>query len=80
MIDPKNTSQMCSGCGKLPEVRKKLWDRIHKCNCGTELDRDHNAARNILNKLEQEFYEVGKRPLASAEEVSRHEDLRIPCF
>ena len=47
-IDPKYTSQICSGCG---QVRKKeLSERWHSCECGCELDRDHNAALNILNK------------------------------
>src|SRR5947209_906815 len=45
-VDPKYTSQVCSGCGT---VRKKeLSERWHSCDCGTELDRDHNAALNIL--------------------------------
>jgi putative transposase len=45
-VDPKYTSQVCSGCG---QVRKKtLSERWHSCECGCELDRDHNAARNIL--------------------------------
>lgn len=47
-VDPKNTSQMCSSCGKL--VPKDLSVRIHECsNCGLVLDRDHNAALNILS-------------------------------
>ena len=47
-VDPKYTSQGCSGCG---QVRKKdLSERWHSCECGTELDRDHNAALNILSK------------------------------
>ena len=47
-VDPRYTSQVCSGCGA---VRKKdLSERWHSCACGTELDRDHNAARNILSK------------------------------
>ena len=47
-VDPKYTSQVCSGCGV---VRKKeLSKRWHSCECGTELDRDHNAALNILAK------------------------------
>lgn len=46
-INPKNTSKMCSQCGTL--VEKKLSTRIHKCpNCSLVLDRDINAARNIL--------------------------------
>lgn len=45
-VDPKFTSQVCSGCGL---VRKKdLSERWHTCDCGTELDRDVNAAINIL--------------------------------
>ncbi len=44
-VDPRYTSQVCSGCG---QVRKKTLDeRWHSCECGTELDRDHNAAINI---------------------------------
>ena len=49
LVDPRNTSQLCSGCGVL--VHKKLDIRQHCCtNCGFELDRDINAAVNILNK------------------------------
>lgn len=45
-VNPKHTSQVCSGCG---QVRKKdLSERWHSCECGTVLDRDHNAAINIL--------------------------------
>ena len=35
-----------SGCGTV--VKKDLSERWHSCECGTELDRDHNAALNIL--------------------------------
>jgi len=46
-VDPRNTSQMCSFCGAL--VPKQLKDRIHKCPfCDLEMDRDQNAAVNIL--------------------------------
>jgi putative transposase len=46
-VDPKYTSQVCSNCG---QVRKKTLDeRWHSCECGCELDRDHNAAMNIKN-------------------------------
>jgi putative transposase len=48
-VDPYNTSQLCSGCGRL--VPKDLDVRWHSCpypDCGTELDRDHNSARIIL--------------------------------
>ncbi len=45
-VNPKNTSQMCSGCGEI--VPKKIWERTHTCPCGNSIDRDHNAALNIL--------------------------------
>jgi len=46
-VDPRNTSKMCSRCRML--VPKALSDRIHDCpHCGLVLDRDHNAAINIL--------------------------------
>ncbi len=47
LVNPANTSKMCSRCGLL--VEKTLADRIHKCDsCGFVIDRDHNAAINIL--------------------------------
>lgn len=48
LVDPRNTSKMCSNCGNI--VEKKLSERIHKCECGLKLDRDHNAAINIFNR------------------------------
>jgi putative transposase len=47
LVNPSNTSQICSGCGQI--VLKDLSERVHKCPfCGLTLDRDHNAAINIL--------------------------------
>ena len=47
-VNPKGTSQVCSGCGMV--VPKELKVRTHDCpHCGLSLDRDLNAARNILN-------------------------------
>ncbi|GCE09799.1 transposase [Dictyobacter aurantiacus] len=47
-VDPYKTSQVCSGC--LHEgPHKDLSERVHTCeNCGLVLDRDINAAMNIL--------------------------------
>ncbi|WP_286393811.1 RNA-guided endonuclease InsQ/TnpB family protein [Pseudanabaena mucicola] len=46
-VPPQYTSQNCSNCGK--QVVKTLSQRTHHCGlCGTVLDRDHNAALNIL--------------------------------
>lgn len=48
-VPPQFTSQNCSGCGKI--VKKALSERTHKCvHCGLVIDRDHNAALNILYK------------------------------
>jgi IS605 OrfB family transposase len=46
LVNPKYTSQVCSGCGTVK--KKTLEERWHSCECGAELDRDHNAALNIL--------------------------------
>ena len=49
-VPPHNTTQRCSACGQIPEVKKTLADRIHICPfCGYTADRDVNAAQNILN-------------------------------
>jgi putative transposase len=46
-VNPRGTSQRCSGCAEV--VPKRLSQRIHSCpSCGLELSRDHNAARNVL--------------------------------
>jgi putative transposase len=47
-VAPQYTSQNCSTCRNT--VTKSLSVRTHVCGCGTVLDRDHNAARNILAK------------------------------
>ncbi len=45
-VPAKRTSQLCSECGQI--VEKDLSVRIHKCSCGLKIDRDWNAALNIL--------------------------------
>jgi len=53
-VNPAYTSQDCSGCGYRPDglegrTKKKLSDRWHFCpKCSASLDRDTNAAINIL--------------------------------
>jgi putative transposase len=46
LVDPRNTSKMCSRCGVL--VEKKLFERVHKCTCGLTINRDLNASFNVL--------------------------------
>jgi len=45
-VNPQYTSQNCSSCGQ--QVKKSLSVRTHVCSCGCVLDRDENAAKNIL--------------------------------
>jgi putative transposase len=53
LVNPKDTSQRCSGCGEL--VPKDLSERVHRCPfCKLVLDRDHNSAIVI--------FEAGKPP------------------
>jgi putative transposase len=48
-VSPHDTSQNCSNCGV--KVPKTLSIRLHECHkCGLEMDRDENAARNILDR------------------------------
>jgi putative transposase len=48
-VDARNSSQDCSGCGH--RVPKALDERWHKCpRCGLSMDRDINAARNVLHR------------------------------
>jgi putative transposase len=56
-VNPAYTSQDCSGCGHRQKL--SLADRIYTCPCcGLALDRDLNAARNILR--------LGRQSLAPA--------------
>ncbi len=45
-VNPQYTSQKCSNCGEI--VKKSLSVRTHICQCACILDRDENAAINIL--------------------------------
>lgn len=42
------SSQLCSCCGNRKKL--KLNERVYKCACGLTIDRDYNAAMNILNE------------------------------
>jgi len=51
-VNPAGTSQACSGCGQ--RVPKSLSTRWHHCDhCGCSLQRDVNAAKNILTRAGQ---------------------------
>lgn len=42
------SSKLCSCCGQIKK-ELKLSERTYKCDCGLEIDRDLNAARNLAN-------------------------------
>lgn len=49
LVNPRNTSKTCSVCGTVRDMF--LNERVFECSsCRTVLDRDLNAARNILAK------------------------------
>jgi putative transposase len=59
LVNPSGTTQECSGCGEV--VPKDLSVRVHDCPCcGLKIDRDLNAALNILGRG---LASVGHRPV-----------------
>ncbi len=63
VLDERDTSKMCSGCGKLQAM--PLWKRTYRCNntdCRLVMDRDENSAINILKR-----YFARRGPHASME-------------
>ena len=70
-VNPAYTSGQCSNCGT--HVKKSLSMRTHACQCGFVLDRDWNAAINILNLALSTTGHVGtwiKDPNASGDLAS----------
>ncbi|NEP37573.1 transposase [Moorena sp. SIO3B2] len=69
VVNPAYTSQNCSSCGTT--VKKSLSTRTHVCRCGCVLDRDQNAAINILNSALSTMGHIGtwidKDPNASGD-------------
>ena len=60
-VNPAYTSQDGSGCGH--RQKKTLAERLHDCVCcGLTLDRDHNAAFNILTLGQQSLGRVPRSP------------------
>ena len=65
-VNPAYTSQICSRCGNI--VEKDLSVRTHECPyCDLRLDRDINAAMNIL-----------KRGLGAARQVRGQRQISEP--
>ena len=76
-VPPHNTSQECSGCGSV--VKKSLAVRIHECNCGLTIDRDHNASINILNRAATALRE-GATDRLSPKNSTRREGSENPVI
>lgn len=61
LVNPYNTSQMCSRCGNL--VEKDISVRTHNClSCGLSIDRDFNASINILRLGLQSVRKIDRCP------------------
>ena len=49
LMEPRYTSRDCSGCGARRKM--ELSQRLYECaGCGMEMDRDLNAAKNVLHR------------------------------
>ena len=78
-VDPRNTSQICSGCGAI--VKKRLKDRVHACEeCGLVLDRDHNAAINILERAMNNFSGVVVRKKVNVDHQIMRSSENVSLF
>lgn len=75
-VPPEYTSQECSKCKEI--VKKALSTRTHLCRCGLVLDRDHNAALNILKRALEQMRTVGHTG-TWAEDVVRELLARNAC-
>ena len=59
-VNPAHTTQACNACGCLPTKKITLNVRTYKCeHCGLVLDRDLNAAINILQFANSELATAG---------------------
>ncbi len=68
-VEPAYTTQDCSACGA--RVKKALSTRTHICSsCGLVLDRDHNAALNILAKASRTVGQTETAPSAGGDNAS----------
>lgn len=57
LVDPRNTSKMCSRCGHISDGNRPKRDEFKCCSCGFELNADLNAARNIAERAKNNYAE-----------------------
>ena len=79
-VDPKHTSQICSACGEKSQKKLSLAMRTFNCQfCGNSMDRDHNAAQNILFRAAAALR--GERWVATLTEArNKNEATKISGF
>jgi putative transposase len=71
LVNPSRTSQKCSGCRMVAKEKLDLSVRMFECHtCGLLIDRDLNAARNIL-KLGLEQTHAEKQPILFRQRLSK---------
>jgi putative transposase len=49
-VPTAGTTQECSACGRMANPPLRLSDRVYRCRCGHEEDRDLNSSRTILSR------------------------------
>jgi putative transposase len=75
-VPPHYTSQNCSNCGEV--VQKSLSQRTHRCHhCGFVLDRDWNAAINILELALRTVGHTGTLALSLVEGLNASGDIDL---
>ena len=74
-VNPRNTSKMCSYCGNIIE-EQTLNDREYHCiKCGFTMDRDDNAAINVLHAG---FKKIFNNFIIMKPKKIRHKKRKIP--
>jgi IS605 OrfB family transposase len=65
VVDPRNTSKMCSACGYIAKANRKNQAEFCCKKCGHSENADYNAAKNIAARA------VSTSLLSSAKELSK---------
>ena len=74
-VEPEGTTKECAQCGV--ESDKPLWVRTHSCpSCGYEVDRDRNAAFNVLSRGLQKLGVVHSEARMPSEPLCDSDGLR----
>lgn len=72
------SSQICSKCGKIHSEMKDVTKRTLECECGNNLDRDHNSSINILKFGESVVYNKSHQTLGK--ELSEYKAFKCLDF